>query len=210
MERRRIEVGELEFGMYVVELDRPWTDTPFAFQGFLLATEQQLAALKKFCKHVFVDLERSRAAPPAIRGKTVYPETVAVEAEFQEAASVYRQSFDAISELLKPAARPGGVLDAKEMNESVRRLTDSVVRNPDALLLVSRLREKSEQAHARALQVSIYLLVFARFLQFAREELELLGLLGLLQDIGMTRLPADLIQRKGPLSAAESQLLRNH
>jgi HD-GYP domain-containing protein (c-di-GMP phosphodiesterase class II) len=225
MERRKIEVGELEFGMYIAELDRPWTDTPFMFQGFLLNTEQQLAALKKFCKHVFIDLKLGQditpkpppppvqakpAAPSSTRGATAYPEVVSVEVEFEQAVTVYNESFDSIGELLKPATKQGGVLDAKEVNESIRRLTDSVVRNPDALLLVSRLREKSEQAHARALQVSIYLLVFARFLQFAREELELLGLLGLLQDIGMTRLPAELMQRRGPLTPEESELMKRH
>jgi HD-GYP domain-containing protein (c-di-GMP phosphodiesterase class II) len=228
MDRRKVEVGELAFGMYVAELDRPWTDTPFMFQGFLLSTEQQLNALKKFCKHVFIDLKRGedvKAKPPAsppppeapapaapsfTRGPAAYPELVSVEVEFEHAVTVYNQSFDSIGELLKPAAKQGGVLDAKEVNESIRRLTDSVVRNPDALLLVSRLREKSEQAHARSLQVSIYLLVFARFLQFAREELELLGLLGLLQDIGMTRLPAELVQRQGPLTAEDSMVMKRH
>jgi HD-GYP domain-containing protein (c-di-GMP phosphodiesterase class II) len=78
------------------------------------------------------------------------------------------------------------------------------------MLLVTRLREKSAEAHARALQVSIYLIVFARFLQLAREELELLGLLGLLQDVGKTRLPAGLMERKGPLSAEENELARQH
>jgi HD-GYP domain-containing protein (c-di-GMP phosphodiesterase class II) len=92
----------------------------------------------------------------------------------------------------------------------VSRLTDSVVRNPDALLLVSRLREKSVEAHARALQVSLYLIVFARFLHLEREELELMGYLGLLQDVGKTRLPAELIQSKGPLTAEERKLARRH
>jgi HD-GYP domain-containing protein (c-di-GMP phosphodiesterase class II) len=96
------------------------------------------------------------------------------------------------------------------VKESVRRLTDSVVRNPDAMLLVSRLREKSAEAHARALQVSLYLIVFARFLQLERDELELLGLLGLLQDVGKTRLPAELMERKGPLSAEERKLANRH
>src|SRR6266571_1047485 len=45
--------------MYVAELDRPWTDTPFMFQGFHLRTDQQLETLKKFCKHVFVDMEKT-------------------------------------------------------------------------------------------------------------------------------------------------------
>lgn len=217
MERRQIAVEQLQFGMYVAELDRPWTDTPFMFQGFYLRTEQQLATLKKFCKHVFVDVERTEnpeRRPPAaqfrIKGSAAYSEKVPVEVEFRQAHAEYSRTLVSVGELLKPAAKQGGVLDAKEVRESVSRLTDSVVRNPDAMLLVTRLREKSAEAHARALQVSIYLIVFARFLQLAREELELLGLLGLLQDIGKTRLPAELIERAGPLTPEESELARRH
>jgi HD-GYP domain-containing protein (c-di-GMP phosphodiesterase class II) len=217
MERRQVAVGELQFGMYVAELDRPWTDTPFMFQGFHLRTDQQLDILKKFCKHVFVDLERTEKPedrPPLpqfkIRGSTAYPEKASVEVEFRQAAAVYTQSVSSVGELLKPVSKPGGVLEAKEVKESVTRLTDSVVRNPDAMLLVTRLREKSAEAHARALQVSIYLIVFARFLQLEREELELLGLLGLLQDVGKTRLPADLMERKGPLAPEENELAKRH
>ena len=87
------------------------------------------------------------------------------------------------------------MLEAKDVKESVTQLTDSVVRNPDAMLLVTRLREKSAAAHARALQVSIYMIVFARFLELAREELELLGMVGLLQDVGKTRLPASIMEK---------------
>src|SRR2546427_633576 len=184
--------------MYIAELDRPWTDTPFMFQGFHLRTDQQLQALKKFCKHVFVDVEkteledrsRARALPSfKIRGNAVYPETVNVETEVQRAAPVYAQTVAAVNELLRPLTQGSTVLEGREVKDSVTRLTDSVVRNPDALLLVSKLREKSAAAHARALQVSIYMIVFARFLELAREELELLGLLGLLQDVGKTQLP---------------------
>src|SRR3989449_5250986 len=206
--------------MYVAELDRPWTDTPFMFQGFHLRTDQQLETLKKFCKHVFVDMEktgledrsRPRTALPSfkVRGNTAYPETVNVETEVQGAAPVYAQTVAAVNELLRPLTQGSTVLEGREVKDSVTRLTDSVVRNPDALLLVSKLREKSAAAHARALQVSIYLIVFARFLQLAREELELMGLLGLLQDVGKTRLPADLMEKKGPLSAEENELAKRH
>ena len=48
--------------MYVAELDRPWTDTPFMFHGFVLSTQQQLDALKKYCQSVIVDFERSPIA----------------------------------------------------------------------------------------------------------------------------------------------------
>jgi len=220
MERLQIPVEKLQFGMYVSELDRPWTETPFMYQGFHLRTAVQLAALKKFCKHVFVDPEKTEAPDKSqplasatafkVRGTTKYPETVKVEVEFKRATVMYTQSAKAVDELMKPLAKTGGVLDAKEIKESVTRLTDSVVRNPDALLLVTRLREKSAEAHARALQVSIYMVVFARFLELQREELELLGLLGLLQDIGKTKLPSELLDRKGPLNAVEKDLARRH
>jgi HD-GYP domain-containing protein (c-di-GMP phosphodiesterase class II) len=231
MERKQVPVNELQFGMYVAELDRPWTETPFMYQGFLLNNDEQLATLKKMCKHVFVDPERTKIiekrppflatrgpfpanpAPTAnfkIRGNARYPQTAPVETEFKQAHVVYSKSVAQIGELLRPVATAGGVLDVKEVKDSVTRLTDSVVRNPDALLLVTRLREKSHQAHARALQVSIYMLVFARFLELEREELELLGLLGLLQDVGKTRLPASILEKQGPLTPEESELAKKH
>jgi len=217
MEKRAVPVEELEFGMYVAALDRPWTDTPFMFQGFHLRTDQQLAALRKLCKQVYVDPEKSeppegRGAAPQfkIRGSAAYPEAVAVEAEFKPARQLYDRSVAELEDVLKPLGKPGGVLDAPAVKDSVTRLTDSVVRNPDALLLVTRLREKSAVAHARALQVSIYMLVFGRFLQLERGELELLGLLGLLQDVGKTRLPASLLEKKAPLSAEEIEVAKCH
>src|ERR1700704_363949 len=206
--------------MYVAELDRPWTDTPFMFQGFHLRTDQQRETLKKFCKHVFVDMEKTevedRSRPRLvlprfkIRGNTAYPETVNVETEVKRAAPVYSQTVAAVHELLRPLTQGNTVLEAREVKESVTRLTDSVVRNPDALLLVSKLREKSEMAHARALQVSIYMIVFARFLELAREELELLGLLGLLQDVGKTRLPASIMEKQGPLTPEQAEFAKKH
>ena len=214
MQKREIRVKDLQFGMYVAELDRPWTDTPFMFQGFVLRTEQQLEALRKFCTHVFVDPEKSDklTAPPrlVIQGSTSYPEKTTVEVEFNQATAAYADSADSVVKLLEPLSRPGGVLEAKTVKESVARLADSVVRNPDALLLVSRLREASASAHARALQVSIYMLVFARFLKLRRDELELLGLLGLLQDVGKTRLPASIMEKKGPLTAEETTIAQQH
>lgn len=203
--------------MYVAELDRPWTDTPFLFQGFVLRSDEQLEILRKFCRHVFVDPEKSeKAAAPrssaslVIRGSTPYPEKATVEVEFSQASTAYADTANSVARLLEPLSRPGGVLDTREVKESVARLADSVVRNPDALLLVSKLRAKSAAAHARALQVSIYMLVFARFLHLERDELELLGLLGLLQDVGKTRLPAAIVEKKGPLTEAEAEIARRH
>lgn len=39
--REKLAVAELELGMYVVELDRPWLETPFALQGFLVSSREE-------------------------------------------------------------------------------------------------------------------------------------------------------------------------
>ena len=217
MVRRQVPVGGLQFGMYVAELDRPWTDTPFAFQGFHLRTDEQLETLKKFCKHVFVDLERTEradrpSAPPrfSVRGANAYPEKVPVEAEVKQASEVYADAADAVASLLQGVETSGTILDSQQVKECVARLAESVVRNPDALLLVSRLRQQNIAALARALQVSVYMIVFARFLGLAREELELLGLLGLLQDVGKTRLPRAILEKSGSLTVEEAEIARKH
>ncbi|MCL4183296.1 MAG: HD-GYP domain-containing protein [Burkholderiaceae bacterium] len=59
--RVRFSVSELEYGMFVSELDRPWLDTPFALQGLLLGDRAQLDALRTHCRFVYVDLARSSA-----------------------------------------------------------------------------------------------------------------------------------------------------
>ena len=88
--RQQVSVENLRFGMYVAELDRPWAETPFAFQGFPLRTEQQLAALRKHCRHVYIDAERTevseaRAAATGgwVRGTAAYPEQRSVEQEME-------------------------------------------------------------------------------------------------------------------------------
>jgi len=225
MQRKQVFVGELKFGMYVAELDRPWTETPFTFQGFYLRTEQQLAALRKFCKHVFIDVERTEpaalsrsaasAAPSSapgflIRGSARYPEQVDVQDEIDHAGAVFERSTGALQDLFRPLAWGSAAPDGRQVDEAVKALAQSVVRNPDALLLMSRMRDNSVAAHARALQVSILMMAFARFLQLERDEIKLLGMLGLLQDIGKTRLPAMLLEKQGPLSAEESEMAKRH
>ncbi len=52
-------------GAYVSQLDRPWTDTPFLFQGFVIEEEEQLQVLRRLCKVVYVEVSRAEAEAPA-------------------------------------------------------------------------------------------------------------------------------------------------
>ena len=59
----------------------------------------------------------------------------------------------------------GRSLDWQRVRDAAATMTESVLRNPDALLLLSQLQAKSEYAESHALDVSIYMITFGRFLQ---------------------------------------------
>jgi len=223
--KKEIPVEQLQFGMYVSELDRPWTDTPFVFQGFVLEDEKQLETIKKYCRKVYVDPEknttladRSELKTASLRGKSVletitrkvvYEEKVSVDVEMPVARAAQSRTEVVLKDVFS-TVKVGKVIDAPRVREAVTSMTDSVVRNPDAMLLLSRLKEKSDLTLDRALGVSIYMITFGRFLQLPREQLDLLGMLGLLQDVGKVRLPEGLLDKTGELTEEERKVCRAH
>ena len=46
----QVEVGDLEHGMFVCELDRPWTDTSFLLQGVLIESVEDMAGFRRKCE----------------------------------------------------------------------------------------------------------------------------------------------------------------
>jgi len=104
----------------------------------------------------------------------------------------------------------GETLDAKRVNEAVAGLTESVLRNPDAMLLFTQLKEKSDYTHSHALDCSVYMTVFGRFLEMSPEDVALLGHLGLLQDVGKVRVPTALLEKRERVTEAELAVLRRH
>ncbi|GAB2501164.1 HD-GYP domain-containing protein [Lysobacter humi (ex Lee et al. 2017)] len=57
IEEREIAVDQVAIGMYVCRLDRPWTDTPFPLQGFLVRDAEQVALLREHCRRLWIDIE---------------------------------------------------------------------------------------------------------------------------------------------------------
>ena len=211
--KKSVPVEELQFGMYIAELDRPWTDTPFMFQGFVLQRQEQLDTLKKYCRTVVVDSEKSEQpeAPPALGPAPVrrYVEQVPVEREVERAQAVRARTDVVVNDALA-AVRAGRTLDATRVEQAVSAMTESVMRNPDALVLFTRLREKGDYTASHAVDVAVYMASFGRFLQLPVEQINLLGYLGLMQDVGKIRVPTAIIGKADRLSVEEFELAKQH
>jgi hypothetical protein len=58
----KVLVENLDFGMYVSQLDRPWLESPFMLQGFMIKDEEEIAQLREYCEFVYIDLEQSKTS----------------------------------------------------------------------------------------------------------------------------------------------------
>ena len=57
----KINVNDLTIGMYVSQLDRPWTHTPFPLQGFQVRTTEDIHTLRNYCDHVYIDTTKGKS-----------------------------------------------------------------------------------------------------------------------------------------------------
>jgi HD-GYP domain-containing protein (c-di-GMP phosphodiesterase class II) len=57
--RLRVDARRLLKGMFVAELDRPWSDTPLPRSGLSIETDEELQAIRSHCQFVMVDPARS-------------------------------------------------------------------------------------------------------------------------------------------------------
>jgi HD-GYP domain-containing protein (c-di-GMP phosphodiesterase class II) len=227
--KEKVFVEDLKPGMFVSELDRPWQDTPFAFQGFVIRSSEHIEALRRYCKYVYIDplkgsytptprnigpnvlaaTPEEKASSAVTRKKVVYEDKIAVEVELGKAKAV-RNNLTKLATSIQEEIQKGGVLGREKLQAAVEGMIDSVIRNPDALLLLTKLKEKDAWSYGRSVDVAIYLLAFGRHLGLPREELQILGFGGLLLDIGKIRLPKELLTKNAVLSAEEHRLMKSH
>lgn len=216
MNKKQVAVEDLRLGMYVVELDRSWIGTPFDFQGFPLTSDEQIQSLRVYCKSVYVDPEREvwtpaarRSAEQDVRGSVVYREVTPVEKEVVVAREIYKSCEEAIQESLDNL-RFHGEIDSQKLQGAVTPMTESIQRNPDAMMLLNTLRQKGGYELGRAMDTSILMITFGRFLQFPKDRLEVLGLAGMLLDVGKTKLPDAILRKHDMLSPDEYEQVKAH
>jgi HD-GYP domain-containing protein (c-di-GMP phosphodiesterase class II) len=222
--KKKVPVADLQFGTYIYELDRPWTETPFLFQGFVLKTQTQLEVIRKHCKYVFVDTVRGERADEASvfapgggplaadlqgTGKVVHVERTSVESELRHATEVYTAAETTVQRAFE-AIHGEKALDSGDLKLAVGNMTESMLRNPDAMVLFNALQERGGYHLTRAINVSTYMIAFARFLGMEAAAVERAGLVGLLQDVGMLKIPEALREKKGRLTPQEFELVKTH
>jgi HD-GYP domain-containing protein (c-di-GMP phosphodiesterase class II) len=179
---------------------------------FLLKIDpaEEAARNKKVRKEIRTDFVKSLGKEAGQRIKFVsYKDEIAAIEEIPRAKVAFNRSEETLTNLL--ADIKGGKVPAIDnVRESVDEMVDSMVNNPDALLWIARLREEHSSTYNHGVKVGLYMVALGRHLGFPRAELSNLGLIGMLADVGKTRLPKALLEKPGMLTPAEYLIAKEH
>jgi len=218
---KQIDVNDIKIGMYVAQLDRPWLETPFLFQGFTIESERHIKEVQQFCSFVFIDIKKGLDTDallpdtrifthlPRPKPTRIYIDTTSLEEEISTADKLRitaRQCIDNVFE----AITKNKDLDIKSVKKLVNNMVESIVRNPDAQMCLTQLKNRDEYTAQHSINVCVLTLTFGRHLGIAENSLNLLGLGALLHDVGKMKTPLEILNKEGRLTEEEFDIMKKH
>jgi len=224
-----ISVDDLQPGMFVAYLDRPWLETPFQIQGITIFDEQDIATLKKYCNYVYVDRETLpdsmayngiEIKPKQVPTKPLqselssskpgrYSQTVEFAEELENAKCIKNTLSSTLSEVFDDLSN-GQSLDLAQIKQILDPMVDSVIRNPDAMIWLTRLKHQGGYIYRHAMSVSIWSVAIGRQLGLPRNQLSALAIGALLADVGKIDIPSTILEKPDHLTEAEFNQVKCH
>lgn len=231
----KVDANDIRLGMYMAYADRPWLETPFLFQGFLLDNDKLLDEVRKECEFIYIDKGKSLHSDPpkkplkepvrspreksqlsALDGRMLnsadtdrYKIARPVEDVFDTAYRRHDDSLSSIKQVLREV-RTGDGINVTNVRRSVKSCVASIIENPNAMLWLSRLRNRDEYTAEHCLNVGILAIAMGRHLGLDEKALEILGLCGMLHDVGKMQVDPAVLNKPGKLTEEEFALIKTH
>ena len=230
----RVRKEDLRLGMFVQSLEGSWFNHPFWKTKFLLSESEDLRALQSSdVDAVWIDPNKSAApaiahlTPPTAAARPdlspAVPEAEAEAApeaapqprrqrpnEYHAAQTVVADCKKAVSGLFAQVQSGDPAAAIAAAAPVVNGIAESVARNPEALLTLTRIKTLDDYSYAHSVAVSALMINLARELQLPADYVRHAGTAGLFMDVGKAFLPAALLGKKDGYSADEWAEMRRH
>jgi putative nucleotidyltransferase with HDIG domain len=223
---KRISVEHLCSGMFLHEMCGSWLDHPFWRTSFLLEDPKDIARiLDSNVREVWIDtskgldveagqsveeadaeIERELRPAAAMQSR---PKRMAIELEIDQAAKICLKAKQAVTSMFSEA-RLGKAVNANDVLPLVEEISASVMRNPDALISMARLKTKDDYTYLHSVAVCALMLSLSRQLGLDEATTRELGMGGLLHDIGKMAVPSDVLNKPSSLTDQEFSVMRGH
>jgi putative nucleotidyltransferase with HDIG domain len=229
---KRIPVDQLKLGMHLKEFCGSWMDHPFWRTGFVLKDANDLALiLASPIKEVWIDCSLGLDVPVGVvviaeaievtappeepitqpTAPLIVRDTTPVSAakEMERAARICLESKAAVVSMFEEV-RMGNAVDVGGARQLVEDISDSISRNPGAIISLARLKTADDYTYMHSVAVCAMMVALARQLGLDDAQTRSCGMAGLLHDLGKVAMPTEVLNKPGKLTDAEYGIMKTH
>ena len=214
----KLSTDALEIGMHVTRLDRPWTETPLLMQGLTLNSYSDIELLIEHCNYVYIEIEHEfwienrhniGGEESTHKHHPGFRETKDFREELPHAKLTLEDTHAHVEKVLD-SIESDEAIDIAQSRVMISRCVKSILSNANALLWLTKIKDQDYYTAEHCMRVGILAIAFGRFLGFEEKELELLGMGGMLHDVGKMKVPAEILNKPSRLSRIEFDIMRQH
>lgn len=228
---KKISTTQLRPGMHVHELCGSWMDTPFWQKSFTLSSDDDLKKIvESGIKEAWIDTSKGRdideaghlyknksadaspstAAPQAaVSGDDQKIKPATLQEEFGRASRIVSRSREAVFAMFNEA-RMGKAVDVSEAKSLVEEISLSIMRNPNALIGLARLKSTDDYTYMHSVAVCALMVALAKQLGLSKEQTRDAGMAGLMHDIGKMAVDQSILNKPGRLTDEEFVAMKLH
>ncbi|MGL4205869.1 MAG: HD-GYP domain-containing protein [Aeromonadaceae bacterium] len=231
----KISVDRLQVGNYV-KLPLNWKEHPFLFSSFLIKSQEQIDLIRRLgLKQVMIFPDRSDAPPKPLLDDETNGEQARYSSEnleglqsqlsaekerriellkqyrrnLQRSEKSFERSLSQLRNLMsKVQTRPLTAMG--EARDLVDGIANQLLKAEDMVLHLMADGPEGESIYYHSLNVSILSMILAKEAGFTEAEIKLLGFSALFHDIGMLRIPSQILRKTEPRTTPEINLMKQH
>lgn len=220
----RMAPSGLKLGHRVVELDCGWNNSPYSGPFLFIESFEQRKLLSEVCQWVLVDVAGSvnQVRPKGLRVEPlqeslpVLPDRIdwlrnsqLTSSSMQMALRIYLSLSRRVDAFLLSFSRTGQ-LDPSQAVAISKILARAQKLSLAALIWLTRIKNRRYYQAQHCVNTAILMAGFIYALKWDSERVEMAALIGLLHDIGKSRLDPRLLQKTERLTDEELNLIRTH
>jgi len=221
---KKISVEHVRLGMHLQAFCGAWLDHPFWRTQFVLTDPKDITLIRESqIKEVWIDLAKGRDIEPgeevgndeALTAEDIPPPPQESQArtsfndEVKRAAKICARGREAVISMFQEA-RMGKAVDSQRIELLVDSISQSILRNPGALISLARLKTSDDYTYMHSVAVCALMIALSRQLGLDEQQTRDAGMAGLLHDLGKALIPHEVLSKPGKLTDAEFAIVKTH
>lgn len=224
---KQIKTEQLREGMFVHNLDCHWLDHPFFRSQFMVTGDEEITRVREAgIVQLYIDTSKGldvRDAPTkeevkaelqrqmvdALARREPLPSQASYREEIVRAKEIRNEAEQVVHGLMNDL-RMGKQIEVEKIEPTVEKITDSILRNKDALLSLVRIKQRDAYTYQHSVAVCALLVSFCRALGYRKDAIKEIGFGGLLHDTGKMGIPDEILNKPGRLEPSELAIMQRH